>query len=406
MDIVYTIKLIDWYYSEDLTEKEEEGSGDGGIIKRIKTKGTSKQQPNIDVNTTIKLKCYFIDNNKEDHLFYENDKYTTVTDIDDDDDSNNDDDIQFPSLARILVTMKEEERSIVIIDSKYGYGYQGNSEYNIPPNCNLKYDITLLNFDKETDYWKLTSSELLENAKIKKEEGNKLFNKQKYMRAIRKYKIISELAKYQQQIVEEKDVKEFEVYVINSHLNIAASYNKLQQYKQAIESCNKVMEINSKNIKGLYRRAKAHTGLTQYEYAIKDLEEAISYEPNNNDLLIELNRVKKLMNLQNDKEKELYKGMFERGQIYDDVASPSDGSKSFVERFVENIFRPGISKEHLSMLNYVFYALFLFLFMTIIGTGIERASIHLYALLVLSIGLFLAIQWYFLFKYNIVLIHL
>ena len=44
--------------------------------------------------------------------------------------------------------MTENENSILQIAPKYAYGKDGNSEFNIPPNAHLKYDVTLKSFQK------------------------------------------------------------------------------------------------------------------------------------------------------------------------------------------------------------------------------------------------------------------
>ena len=94
------------------------------------------------------------------------------------------------------------------------------------------------------------------------------------------------------------DVSNDELKEVNSlklplYLNIAACQIKLEQYENAIKNCTKVLEIDSKNVKALYRRSVALTKINDFRGARKDAEKGLSIEENNHAIkrqLLEIER--------------------------------------------------------------------------------------------------------------------
>jgi len=69
-------------------------------------------------------------------------------------------------------------------------------------------------------------------------------------------------------------------------------------------------------------------------------------------------------------------------------------NEGFVYRFVDQLFKPGLSSEHLLVFNVSFVLLFIFIMATIfMGSSV---NIHLIVFLVLALGLFLSIQYFLL----------
>eukprot|EP00959_Pyramimonas_sp_CCMP1952_P427596 8955349-Pyramimonas_sp.AAC.1 len=54
-----------------------------------------------------------------------------------------------------------------------------------------------------------------------------------------------------------------------------------QQFKEAVESCTKAMELDGTSAKALYRRAHAHISRADLELGEADLARAIELEPSN-----------------------------------------------------------------------------------------------------------------------------
>lgn len=66
-------------------------------------------------------------------------------------------------------------------------------------------------------------------------------------------------------------------------------------------------------------------------------------------------------------------------------------SKGMLNDIIDSIFTPGTNSNLINAMNYSFYGLFLTLFGMLYLTN---ANIHICAMLVLSIGLFISIKWY------------
>jgi tetratricopeptide (TPR) repeat protein len=48
---------------------------------------------------------------------------------------------------------------------------------------------------------------------------------------------------------------------LSATLNLAASYLKMKEYREALETCQKVLALDSNNEKGMFRMAQAYLGL-------------------------------------------------------------------------------------------------------------------------------------------------
>ena len=77
------------------------------------------------------------------------------------------------------------------------------------------------------------------------------------------------------------------------YLNIAACQVKLEQYENAIKNCSKALEIDSKNVKALYRRCVALTQINDFQGACKDAEKGLSIEEDNQAIKRQLLEIKR-----------------------------------------------------------------------------------------------------------------
>uniref|UniRef100_A0A453RM24 Uncharacterized protein n=1 Tax=Aegilops tauschii subsp. strangulata TaxID=200361 RepID=A0A453RM24_AEGTS len=79
----------------------------------------------------------------------------------------------------------------------------------------------------------------------------------------------------------EDEKKQSKQLKITCNLNNAACKLKLKDYKQAEKLCTKVLELDSQNVKALYRRAQAYTQLADLELAEVDIKKALEIDPEN-----------------------------------------------------------------------------------------------------------------------------
>lgn len=95
-----------------------------------------------------------------------------------------------PGIEIAVEKLKKNEKAQLKIKPGYAFGDKGSSEYKIPPNTTVIYEVTLKNFERAKESWALDSNEKIEQAKLFKEKGTKYFKNGKYELALKLYKRI------------------------------------------------------------------------------------------------------------------------------------------------------------------------------------------------------------------------
>lgn len=79
----------------------------------------------------------------------------------------------------------------------------------------------------------------------------------------------------------DEEKQQAKVLKVTCNLNNAACKLKLKDYRQAEKLCSKVLELDSKNVKALYRRAQAYIQLVDLDLAELDIKKALEIDPDN-----------------------------------------------------------------------------------------------------------------------------
>ena len=93
-------------------------------------------------------------------------------------------------------------------------------------------------------------------------------------------------------------------------LNIAAAKIAEKKWDEAKAECDKVLKIQDKNIKALFRRGQCHFGNKDYDLAMADLNKANELEPNEKGILQEIAKTKKAKMAYAQKVKQMYGKLF------------------------------------------------------------------------------------------------
>jgi len=126
--------------------------------------------------------------------------------------------------------------------------------------------------------------------------------------------------------------------------------------------------------------------LGEYDKSLQDFMKAKSISiSDTQEIQKEITLIKKKKVALKNKEKKMYARMFKT-----EGKGTSDG---WMSDFLLSMFTPGISSQHVRVLNVSFTALFMFLLIVILVKG-KNANLHFYAMLALAIGLFCTIQWF------------
>lgn len=290
----FEVELLSWSDEKDISEAK-----DGGIMKKVLQEGDDKgwETPREEAQVTIKLSGQVVDGNE----FEPEHELSFVVGEE-----------QVPEgLDAAVSSMKKGEKSQFVIKPKYAFGAAGDAARGVPPHATVRYVIELLDFAKEKESWDMSPEEKVTAAHKRKEDGNELFKASKFKRAIKKYKkaltfLDAEYGMSDEQKVEAKKLK------VPLYLNLAACKLSTKQFKEVREDCNKALEIDANNLKGLIRRAKANGELDEWDQAKADLTKALELDKNNADAKQEMTRLRKRIADQAAKDKKVFGGIFEK----------------------------------------------------------------------------------------------
>lgn len=86
-----------------------------------------------------------------------------------------------------LYHFSKGEVSKLTIKPEFAFGAEGHKEFKIPANATVEYTVTLIDFEKEPESWKLNPEESLAQAILVKEKATSFLKKGNYQLAIKIY---------------------------------------------------------------------------------------------------------------------------------------------------------------------------------------------------------------------------
>ncbi|XP_008244682.1 PREDICTED: peptidyl-prolyl cis-trans isomerase FKBP62 [Prunus mume] len=291
-----TLELVSWKTVSEVTDDKK-------VIKKILKEGEGFERPNEGAVVKLKLIGKLQDGTeflKKGHAEGE-ELFEFKTDEEE----------VIDGLDRAVLTMKKGEVALLTIAPEYAFGSSESPQELavVPPNSTVYYEVELVSFEKDKESWDMNTEEKIEAAGKKKEEGNALFKAGKYARASKRYEKAVKYIDYDTSFSEE-DKKQAKVLKVACNLNNAACKLKLKDYKQAEKLCSKVLEIEGRNVKALYRRAQAYIQLADLDLAELDIKKALEIDPKNRDVKLEYKTLKEKMKEFNKKEAKFYGNMF------------------------------------------------------------------------------------------------
>ncbi|XP_054475688.1 peptidyl-prolyl cis-trans isomerase FKBP4 [Anoplopoma fimbria] len=290
--LVFEVELFE-FRGEDITEEE-----DGGIIRRIITKGQGYSKPNEGATVDVTVVGTY-----EGLVFDERELKYEVGDGEG---------LGLPvGVEKAIMAMEQEEEALFNIKPKYGFGNAGNAKYNIPGGATLQYKIKLTAFEKAKDSWEMNTVEKLEQSNIVKDKGTQYFKEGKYKQASVQYKRIVSWLENESGLSEE-DEKNAKALRLAAQLNLAMCFLKLQEASQALESCNKALELDACNEKALFRRGEALFGMKEFDRARDDFQQVVQLYPANKAAKTQVSHCQKRIKEQHEKDKRIYANMFQK----------------------------------------------------------------------------------------------
>uniref|UniRef100_A0A5B7AJZ2 peptidylprolyl isomerase n=1 Tax=Davidia involucrata TaxID=16924 RepID=A0A5B7AJZ2_DAVIN len=291
-----TLELVSWKTVSEVTDDKK-------VTKKILKEGEGYERPNEGAIVKLKLigklqdGTVFLKKGHDDgeELFeFKIDEEQVIDGLD-----------------RSVMTMKKGEVALLTIAPEYAFGSSESQQELavVPPNSTVFYEVELDSFVKDKESWDMNTEEKIEAAGKKKEEGNALFKAGKYARASKRYEKAAKYIEYDTSFGEEEK-KQAKALKVTCNLNDAACKLKLKEYKQVEKLCTKVLDIESRNVKALYRRAQAYINLADLDLAEFDIKKALEIDPDNRDVKLEYKTLKEKMKEYNKKEAKFYGNMF------------------------------------------------------------------------------------------------
>ncbi|GJD08745.1 Peptidyl-prolyl cis-trans isomerase FKBP65 [Galdieria sulphuraria] len=264
--VEYELELIRWNKVEDVSK-------DGGVVKKIVKEGEGLQ--------------YSKDNRRE---------------------------IQLGSHCRRWC----REKAVLTVAPNYAFKEAGI----VPPEGVSKDSTVIVELELE---------EKIENALRTKDKGNELFKSGRYKLAKKKYeKVVNNLefdVKNKSDLNAEQK-QQGKSILLQTYLNLAACEEKFCNSNGVLKQCNKALEIDSVNVKALFRRASAYLRSSEVLLAEKDLKRALELDPSNVALKKKMRELRQVKAEQDAKDRRLFGNMFSRlGQIEDDIRKSNDETK-------------------------------------------------------------------------------
>ncbi|KAG2382889.1 hypothetical protein C9374_004856 [Naegleria lovaniensis] len=185
----------------------------------------------------------------------------------------------------------------------------------------LKMEAHLKDIDNEKNSWEMSHEEKLNSAESKKEQGNELFKNKRFNLAQKRYERGLSLIEDQHPSDEPEEQKKRRNQILTSiYNNLSAIYLKQEQFSQAVNKCDKALEIDNQSIKSYSRKAQALQSLGELEEAKATLERCLNVCGNTTsetqlqllDLVkSQLTKVSKALSEQQKKEKAMFSKMFQ-----------------------------------------------------------------------------------------------
>lgn len=198
-----------------------------------------------------------------------------------------------------------------------------------------------------------TFNQRLDAANDMKQEGNTAFRDGHLEEALAKYESAIAVFRYlentndnwkkegikDEYIIEkeyscngEEERQQLNKLLVNCYNNIAVVSTKLCDYTLATYACDYAIALDKKNDKAYYLRAQSrlapvNSSTAEQVLAKSDLQSALQCNPNNKQARRQLERLNRQLKQQKMKDKRTFKGMFDRGELYEELNNKGESTQ-------------------------------------------------------------------------------
>lgn len=286
------LEVVSWKKVTQVTD-------DGLVMKKTLQKGKGYDKPKEMATVTIRYTARLEDGT----VFEERGEGNELEFV-------TDEEQVIEGLDLAVMKMDKEEKAEIMIGPTYAFGSTDTKrdKATVPAGSTVTYNVELVSLKNPKASWDMSNEEKIDDAKLKKEKGNSAYKAGKLARAIKMYNAAIRSIEYDNDFGDlKKDSKSLKKSL---WLNLAAAQLKQKSFKDVVQNCGKVLEMDANNVKALYRRAQAYMGTADYLEAEIDLKKAREAEPDNKDLAVTYARMRKQLKAANRKEAAMYSTMF------------------------------------------------------------------------------------------------
>ncbi len=211
-------------------------------------------------------------------------------------------------VEKALEKMKRTEQAQIQIAPKWAEGGPV-----VPKDSQemLVYDINLKSFERAKESWQMDGEEKLKQSIVFKDKGTDYFKQGKYDLAAKKYAKIIEFLEHEISLRDEKE-EERASLLQAGRLNLAMCKIKVNDWLEARNLCDKVVEENPTNVKGYFRRGEALIALSEHELARQDFEKVLELDAENKAAKNKVAMCMHQIKMNKEKEKKTFANMFDK----------------------------------------------------------------------------------------------
>ena len=203
-----------------------------------------------------------------------------------------------------ISTMKKGEISRFLLKPSVAFGKMGCPP-RIPCNAEILFEIELISYVdqsaadafqnfSEDEQKKTPFDEIIKVVETIRQTGNEAFTIKQYSRAASQYSQALRLLE-NTNLKNENEEKEMKKCALKLYLNICLCDMKQVRYGKACKYARKVLDIDNKNVKALYRLAQSLRHLGEYPEARQRILKAHKLDPRNKEIMQELSELDKEM---------------------------------------------------------------------------------------------------------------
>jgi len=287
--LTFEVELFE-FEGEDISSEK-----DKSITRRIKTAGEGFDHPNDGANVNVEI----IGHNSKGEFDKRDLSFVFGEGSE----------IQVPKgVEMALEKMKRKEEAQISIVPSLTVGGLGVPKDNQEV---LKYDINLKSFERAKESWQMDGEEKLEQSKIFKAKGTDFFKQGKYDMANTKYNKIIEFLEHEISLKGDKEAERASLLQAG-RLNLAMCKIKVNDWMEARNLCDKVVEEDGKCIKGYFRRGEALVALNEHALAMTDFEKVLELDADNKAAKNKVAMCVQQIKANKQKEKKTFANMFDK----------------------------------------------------------------------------------------------